>query len=236
MARTFGQRDWLTFCRTTAARTEACGSSAPRSSLLTGTATLTFLRPPDRAGPRVGPYAVAVGKRRARGWEDAGRDAVTRAAGYFGVQVYAAACGLSKRWRPRRRRDGAHARGMLGPGDREHRDGVRRAPDGFVTKGSMDITDGATVALCKYCPRLQILKLGDSPFLTDATLVHLADKGGLPRLKGFRQFDTILRCEVGIDKREEQCARASVPWHVPREPHSGAFSLYSGDEYGSLGV
>jgi len=56
----------------------------------------------------------------------------------------------------------------------------------FVTAGSMDITDAATVALCKHCPRLRTLWLGDSPFLTDATLVLLADKGGLPRLEAFR--------------------------------------------------
>mgnify|MGYP006247570525 FL=1 len=55
----------------------------------------------------------------------------------------------------------------------------------YATKGSLDITDAATVALCKYCPRLRTLKLGDSPFLTDATLVLLADKGGLPRLEEF---------------------------------------------------
>ena len=68
----------------------------------------------------------------------------------------------------------------------------------FATKGSMDITDGATVALCKYCPRLQILKLGDSPFLTDRDVGPARRQGRAAQARRIqRQLHTILGCETG---------------------------------------
>ena len=105
----------------------------------------------------------------------------------------------------------------------------------FSTKGSLDITDGATVALCKYCPRLQILKLGDSPFLTDATLVLLADKGGLPRLKGF--WAGSIRFSgakmASINERNSAHERAYRGTYRDAPPFGSIFSGASGDEYGA---
>ena len=188
IARTFRQRDWLTFCRTAAANGSLRKLELLESSLLTGTATLRsceVLRtasalesapmppPSECVGLAVGRMLAAT-PRRARVLDiSAYKFTLPRAT----VEMLAATAP-------------ALTELVLGACSDQEIESIATVfgerLTRFVTAGSMDITDAATVALCKHCPRLRTLWLGDSPFLTDATLVLLADKGGLPRLEAFR--------------------------------------------------
>jgi hypothetical protein len=189
IARTFRQRDWLTFCRTAAAYGRSLRKlELLRSSSLRGMATLrsceVLRTAPALESAPMPPPSVCVGLA-------AGRllAATPRRARVLDISAY-------KLTLPRTAVETLAAAApaltelVLGACSDQEIESVATVfgerLTRFVTAGSMDITDAATVALCKYCPRLRTLKLGDSPFLTDATLVLLADKGGLPRLKAFR--------------------------------------------------
>ena len=237
MARLFGQRDWLAFCRTAAAHESLRKLELLVSSSLRGMATLRsaeVLRtapalesapmppPSECAGLAVG-RLLATTPRRARVLDlSAYKPTLPRAA----LETLAkAAPALTKL--------------TLGACTDQEIESVatvfgERLTE-FATKGSMDITDGATVALCKYCPRLRILKLGDSPFLTDATLVLLADKGGLPRLKGF--WAGSIRFSgakmASINERNSAHERAYRGTYRDAPPFGSIFSGASGDEYGA---
>jgi hypothetical protein len=229
MARLFGQQDWLAFCRTVAAHGSLRKLELLVSSSLRGRATLRsaeVLRtapalesapmppPSECAGLAVG-RLLATTPRRARVLDlSAYKPTLPRAA----LETLAkAAPALTKL--------------TLGACTDQEIESVatvfgERLTE-FATKGSMDITDGATVALCKYCPRLRTLKLGDSPFLTDATLVLLADKGGLPRLEEFsansiRFSGKKLQSVHGRNSAHERAYRATYRDATPME------SIFSG--------
>jgi hypothetical protein len=237
MARTFGQRDWLAFCRTIAAHGSLRKLELLESSSLKGMATLRsceVLRttPALASAPMPPPsecVGLAVGRllaatpRRARVLD---LSAYKLTLPHAAVETLAAAAP-------------ALTVLMLGACSDQEIESVATVFGErltvFSTKGSLDITDGAIVALCRYCPRLQILKLGDSPFLTDATLVLLADKGGLPRLKGF--WAGSIRFSgakmASINERNSAHERAYRGTYRDAPPFGSIFSGASGDEYGA---
>ena len=233
MARLFGQSDWLAFCRTAAAHGSLRKLGLLRSSSLRGMATLRsaeVLRaapalesapmppPSECAGLAVG-RLLATTPRHARVLDlSAYKPTLPRAA----VEALAmAAPALTKL--------------VLGTSSDQEIESVatvfgERLTE-FATKGSLDITDAATVALCKYCPRLRTLKLGDSPFLTDVTLVLLADKGGLPRLEEFsansiRFSGAKLQSVRGRNSAHERAYRGT---YRDAPPFESIFSGASGD-------
>ena len=236
IARTFGQRDWVAFCRTAAAHGSLRKLELLRSSSLRGAATLrscevlrmapaleTALLPlPSECVGLAAGRLLAATPRRARVLDlSAYKFTLTRAA----IETLAAAAlALTKL--------------TLGACSDQEIESVatvlgERLTE-FATAGSMDITDGAIVALCRYCPRLRTLNLGDSPFLTDATLVLLADKGGLPRLEAFRassiRFSGAKLASVrGKNSAHERAYRAT---YRDATPMRSIFSGVPGPRYG----
>ena len=232
MARLFGQQDWLAFCRTTAAHESLRKLELLVSSSLRGMATLRSAevlrtapalesapmpQPSECAGLAVG-RLLATTPRCARVLDlSAYKPTLPRAA----LKTLAAAAP-------------ALTELVLGAcSDQEIESvatvfGERLKRFAITNQGSMDITDAATVALCKYCPGLRTLKLGDSPFLTDATLVLLADKGGLPRLEEFsansiRFSGAKLQSLRGRNSAHERAYRATYRDATPmRSIFSGA--------------
>ena len=237
MARIFGQRDWLAFCRTTAAHRSLRKLELVGSSSFNGMATLRScevlrtapaltrapMPPPSECVGLAAGRLLAATPRGARVLDlSAYKLTLSRAA----VETLAAAAP-------------ALTVLMLGACSDQEIESVATVFGErltvFSTKGSLDITDGAVVALCQYCPRLRILKLGDSPFLTDATLVLLADKGGLPRLKGF--WAGSIRFSgaklASINERNSAHERAYRGTYRDAPPFGSIFSGASGDEYGA---
>ena len=150
MARTFGQRDWLAFCRTAAAHGSLRKLELLESSLLTGAATLRSVEvlrtAPALASAPMPPPSECVGLA-------AGRllAATPRRARVLDLSAY-------KLTLPRAAVEALAAAApaltvlMLGACSDQEIESVAKVFGErltvFSTKGSLDITDGAVVALC----------------------------------------------------------------------------------------